>query len=197
LQALILALACLAAETPAAPQKQAAAPEPTALGKPLSHWARALNDKKSRDRKNAPLALATIGAPAVPALKKGLSSQDAFVRVGAAFALGRIGREAKAAVPALFKALDDDDRNVRALSASALAAIGERSADLVRAMEQWIESPDPILRMTGFGVLGRLGPAAQSAAPALRKQLGSRDPGVRAAAEEALKKIEPAPARRP
>jgi hypothetical protein len=31
----------------------------------------------------------------------------------------------------------------------------------------------------------------------LRKQLGSPDPGVRAAAEEALKKIEPAPARRP
>jgi HEAT repeat protein len=164
--------------------------EPTAAGKPLSYWERALGDKKSRDHKNAPLALATIGAPAVPVLSRTLAGRDPSLRIAASLALSRMGREARGAVPALFKALDDDNRHVRMLSAQTLVSVGERPGELVAVLVQWLDSTDPVLRVAAFGTLGRLGPAGKPAVPALRRHLQGKDSDARKLAAEALKEIE-------
>jgi len=63
--------------------------------------------------------------PLMQALKD--KSEDKEVRSSAAFALGSIGSEAKAAVPVLIEALKDKDNEVRSSAASALGPIGSEA----------------------------------------------------------------------
>jgi HEAT repeat protein len=53
-----------------------------------------------------------------------LKNSDANVRSNAAFALGRIGAEAKTALPQLVPLLKDSDADVRSNAAEALGRIG-------------------------------------------------------------------------
>ena len=51
-------------------------------------------------------ALARVGEPAVPALRKVLDGPDEILRVHAAYALGEFGPAARAAVPSLIRTLE-------------------------------------------------------------------------------------------
>ena len=77
-------------------------------------------------RGNAAEALRKIGPVAVPALIEALKNKDSEVGVrgGAAYVLGQISPEARAAVPALIQTLEDTDEYVRGTAADALAKIG-------------------------------------------------------------------------
>lgn len=87
--------------------------EPRYEGMRLNHWIEALRNKDDASHQSAPGALAKIGSPAVPALVEALRDEHKDVRSSAAYALGRIGPDAKAAVPALVEALKDEDEGVR------------------------------------------------------------------------------------
>jgi HEAT repeat protein len=71
----------------------------------------------------AAMALARIGAKAVPRLEKALDDELPQVRAGAALALGLIGSPARSAQPALTRLLLDRDRLVRTAAAGALEGI--------------------------------------------------------------------------
>ncbi len=96
-----------------------AEPEPRFKGKPTSHWITKLDEKKVESRREAVVALATIGP------------------------------EAKAAVPALIQAMDDDDSfNVRDFAVRALARLGPAAKDAIapvtsrpRRSARWARTP--------------------------------------------------------
>ena len=73
-------------------------------------------------------ALAAIGAAALPVLIDLLQAADEWARVNAAFALGEMDADARAAVPALVQALDDPSHFVVRTAADALGAIGAAEA---------------------------------------------------------------------
>ena len=100
------------------------------------------------------IALAGIGAPAVPALIDVLTGPNTEMRACAALTLSEIGPAAKAAVPALVRALRAEERLLDNAEADAL-------------------------RRYAIIALGRIGPDAKSAVPALNalldRELASKD----------------------
>jgi hypothetical protein len=92
----------------------------------IGKYTEQLTSDDAADRRQAAVALASLGpdaGPAVPALAAALADQDATVRQAAADALRQIGPSAGAAVPALTQALDDPDPGVRDSATQALTAI--------------------------------------------------------------------------
>jgi HEAT repeat protein len=84
---------------------------------------------------NAALALRGIGAPAVPALVKGLKNANPMVRARSALGLAKMDGAAKSAVPALKKALKDHDARVRLRVAYALWNADPKQPDEDAVME--------------------------------------------------------------
>jgi HEAT repeat protein len=74
--------------------------------------ATAMQDKFPAVRTAASQALAAIGKPAVPDLIRLLKSGDTNVRSRSAWALGKIGPDAKEAIPALTQAAKDPEASV-------------------------------------------------------------------------------------
>src|SRR5947209_3459409 len=77
-------------------------PPPSAHGKSVGEWVRALQDPDARLRQRAARTLGNAGAadPAVvPALAGALRDRDAGVRAEAALALMKIGPAAREAIP--------------------------------------------------------------------------------------------------
>lgn len=60
-----------------------------------------VRDPDARVRSFAASALSTFGSKAVPALEEALSDTDSGVRMSAAYALGKAGRDAHSALPPL------------------------------------------------------------------------------------------------
>jgi HEAT repeat protein len=106
-----------------------APPRPTLSGgKPVSHWAKALQGSPDpKARKEAAFKLGNVGPTdpaALPALLGALKDPDAAVRSEAILALVKFGPAALEAVPALTELRDrDDDPKVRTYAAKALAKL--------------------------------------------------------------------------
>jgi HEAT repeat protein len=101
-------------------------PPPSAHGKSVDEWVRALQGPDARLRQRAARTLGNAGAadPAVvPALAGALRDRDAGVRGEAALALMKIGPDAREAVPALTEARKDRDARVRTYAARALEKV--------------------------------------------------------------------------
>ena len=81
-------------------------------------------------------ALARIGAASVPSLVEALRDENPDVRAQAAWALARMGPEAREAVPSLAAALADEDDRVRQSAARALGQIGPDAAEAVGVLIQ-------------------------------------------------------------
>ncbi len=77
-----------------------------------------------RVRDMASDALVRIGAPAVPALTKAVSSKDETVRAAAAATLGKLGPAAMSSVSALEGGMNDPQEPVRLAAVRALARLG-------------------------------------------------------------------------
>ncbi|HEY7425577.1 MAG TPA: HEAT repeat domain-containing protein [Gemmataceae bacterium] len=131
--------------------------------------------------------------------QKELSDPDAKVRRSAAFALGRLGVDARSAVPALVQRLrEDSEARVRDMAASALGDIAkalkgdagdvwrDAAGTLVNVLKK--DEHAPVRRSAAYA-LGTFGPPGAGAAPALRQALGDQDASVRQNAAWALGQI--------
>lgn len=117
-------------------------------------------------------------------------------RRSAAFALGRMGRDATLALSALAKRAETDkDPGVRDMAASAIGSIlmdlppGSAARywdEAGKAMEQSLEDKDPRVRRSAAYAIGAFGRPGLTAAAALRKATRDRDPAVRQNAAWAL-----------
>ena len=144
-----------------------AAPEPTFLDKPVAHWQRQLDQP------------------------------DAKLRRAAAFALGKLGSDARAAVPGLVRALDDEEKTVAEAAAFALSEIGPSAAAALPALLRILDDPqaDARMRRGAACAIGGLRAGDKDAVRSLRQALRDRDASVRQNAAWALGQLPAAVAR--
>ena len=131
------------------------------------------------------------GSDAAEVLVDTLRGGDEHRRAWAAFLLGKLGTEAKAAVPALLERLHDELENpaVRCQALRAVVRIGPAHPPVVAALVLCLDDAHQDVRYTAVKALGKVGPRAGPAAPRLAALLGDVDPKVRTAAAEALRWI--------
>lgn len=114
--------------------------------------------------------LSVLGAQAVPALVRGLGSQNPEIRRACARQLGELLPPVDPALPALVERLADTDPAVADAARHALAKIGT-----VAVLVEALQSADPRIRRGAATVLVRL------------ENVNLKDPGETAAATEALR----------
>jgi HEAT repeat protein len=134
---------------------------------------------KDEVRGPASMTLAGMGSAAVPAVAAVLQDKDERVRVGAAYVLSRIGKDAKEAVPALAEALADQNLYVGYLAAEALAKIGPEAkaaapalaaalhTEAMRVDDAFPVGKGDALRDITAVALAKIGPDAKEAIPVL------------------------------
>ena len=147
-----------------------------------------LESPEAEFRQQVMAALAKIGPPAAcAALPKLISllklEKDKWNRIGAALALGALGKDHPEAISALLQALTDKDSRVRSYCAGALTQIGPQA---LPALQQQLKSGDPRLRKLSAVSIGNMGAAAGDAAGSLLALLNDPDIETRAAAVDAL-----------
>jgi HEAT repeat protein len=107
----------------------------------------------SSERGNAAFALGGIGRAAVPGLIETLERGDETARAWAAYALNRIGPDAKSAISALARALDDEWWWARQNAAIALGRIGPDAKSAVPALKQALKDENEQVREAAKGSL--------------------------------------------
>lgn len=181
-------------------------------------WPPLIKALRSASAETAESALAGIGDPVVPLLRKSLTNPDPRLRVGAAAALAQMANSSrivgaepsvfwppaeriaspsdmKAAKPELTALLSDPVPSVRAQAAIALASVDPSDKRAIPALIAIIGARNPKLRATAFTTLQLMGKAAKEAAPPITRALErSPDPRVRAQAARVLAAIGGAPA---
>jgi HEAT repeat protein len=100
---------------------------------------------------------------AVPALLRALDSEDVFVRITAAEALGKIGNPV--AIRRLLDTYDDPRPDVRRRVVMALQRIGvepraNAAAQVVPGLARALRDPEPLVRYTAESALRRLDTSA-------------------------------------
>jgi HEAT repeat protein len=121
-----------------------------------------------------------------------LAEEDVRARWYAAYALGQIGPEARAAVEPLMKILENprEHEYVRGNAAWALGRIGPGAEAAVPLLVETLSSRHLSVRRNAPLALGRMGSAAKDAAPRLRELLSDQDPTVVVHSALALWQIE-------
>jgi HEAT repeat protein len=94
----------------------------------------ALGDLAPEVRKQAGLALVSLGEDAVPSLREALKSPVPTLRRDAAQVLGQMGADAKAAAGDLALLLKDNEPPVRAAAAGAISAMGQEAQAVIPAL---------------------------------------------------------------
>jgi len=116
-------------------------------------------------------------------------------RAAAAFTLGRIGPQAKAAVPALIRAARDADLSVRMHSTQSLGLIGSAAVQASPILIERLNEPDPLSRWIAARALAHVGCRDTSAIPGLTALLNSTNANFACSAAVALWQIQPKPER--
>lgn len=144
----------------------------------------------------AVLALASYASaqesPSAAALR-GLKSSDAMVRENSAWAIGRLGMDARPAVPELLNTLaKDESSKVRQAAAWSLGSSGACDKDCVPGLWTALkDDSDSAVRALAAEGLGGFGSAALAAAPSLEAALGDAGVSVRVQAARALERVRP------
>ncbi len=121
---------------------------------------------------------------------RALKDKNTYNRDTAAYALGTMKTDAKAAIPALAELLKDKEPANRCAAARALETMAVETKGVLSALTAALNDEDINVVFYVARTLGQLGPQAKPAAPALRGVIGKdRHPHVRLPAAEALVKI--------
>lgn len=129
-------------------------------------------------------ALSNIGTPAIPTFIETLKNDNADVRAIGAMALGKLGSDASSAAPALAQALKDSDATVRGRAATALAQIGPSAAGSVISLAR--QSTNSGVRLTAVRVLGDMHSTDEALLQTLIGALSDSDAQIRLSAVKAL-----------
>jgi HEAT repeat protein len=136
--------------------------------------------------------LADEARPAAGPLVQALKDGNAFIRWGAARALGKMAAPPPAgAAVGLGGVLNDDSADVRLTAYAALQHYGPAAKEAVPALARAAANEDPEGRLLAIHTLAALGKEGKPAAPALVQALSAREVRVRAAAAEVLGKLGP------
>ncbi len=172
-------------------------------GHSVSYWVKALESDDVKVRKQAVLALGTMGAnaaEAVPALTVCLrKDDDGNVRGDAALSLSKMGAAAAPAVPSLIEALKDPDGYVRFNAAGALFHLKTASRPAIPALMEAVAADENKTNMNMFystiqamaaQALGRASSGTAEAVPFLMKTLKSETTdGMRIAVARSLGEV--------
>ena len=135
---------------------------------------------------------AAIAQESVEKLAEQLASADRDTKREAAYALEKLGAEAKGALPALIKALDEPDKQVWSHAVAAIASIGPEAKDAVPVLMDDLDSRksrgarDRERRQALFRSAHALSRIGVAAIPALTDALKGEDLGARIGAALAL-----------
>jgi HEAT repeat protein len=159
-----------------------------------------LQTKNEGLHSDAVYGLFTMRSEAIPGLIEALQDKQAEIEIrsGAAYALSRIGKEAKAAIPALTVALQEEDKLVKYNAAIALSRLStvETSKDwtyytydsleLLEGAEAKLKSDNARVRFNTAIALTHASDKPQNLVPILIEALQDEDPWIRSNAAEAL-----------
>jgi HEAT repeat protein len=167
--------------------------EPTAEGKPVSHWIGELKREDMGARLHASTVLRGMGAAAVPYLVQVLGQDKTDARLRVLNTLDQIGSAAKVALPAISALLRDDSPAVRITAAATIVGLDcERSEEVWPVLMAGLEGDDSFSASIAATTVGSLGADGARAVPALARLVKASDPQVQGAAMTALWKMGPA-----
>jgi len=149
----------------------------------------ALRDPGSYVPHAARAALQDLGADSLPALLRGLASDDHVTRAGCAWALAK---EQVIDVAERISALADDaEANVREAVAGALGRIGGATSAREAVLVRLCSDREPRVRTQAVQSLGLLAPLPDAGLAALADAIEDSRPAVRIAAAHALSSVTP------
>jgi len=126
---------------------------------------------------------------AVPVLAKCLLDEDLDIRIEAAKALNKYGKEGAKAIPSLEKMIAHGDSDSRIAMMNAAVSLGTDGSPTLGAVAKNLESSEPKVRIKAAETLGKFGKLAEAQIPILQKSLRDEDSNVRNAVSSALLKI--------
>lgn len=131
-----------------------------------------LGDENEDIRLRASVSLGHIGHGAVPQIVQALRHKNKTVRYWSAYALERMGPQAKPAVETLVEVLaNDDDFDTRGAAASALGAIGPDARAASAALASALKDREPRVRILAAEALVRIEKKPDAALALLGKEL--------------------------
>jgi HEAT repeat protein len=155
----------------------------------LPELTRVLKNSPPEVTRDALLAFAAVGRPAVPSMVRMLQYED--MRPLVARVLAALGAQAAEAVPALAEVLPKSEPLAQREILMTLAAIGPPAQAAVPQIVPLLKSDNPQARYGAAYALGRIGPPAVEAVPNLMAQLTSDDSFYRVTSAWALSHIAP------
>lgn len=114
----------------------------------------------------------------LPELRDMLENHDPKERMNAAFGIGHIGSEAKAAIPELINALDDREWSVRGAATFALGEIGPEAMEAAPKLLELLSKADDELQGLAIAVR-KIHPDADATVPLLIEALDTDRPVAR------------------
>jgi HEAT repeat protein len=155
-----------------------------------------LQTKNESLHSDAVYGLFTMRSEAIPGLIEALQDKQAEIEIrsGAAYALSRIGKKAKAAIPVLTIALQDEDKLVRYNAAIALSAVENSelsyySIYLENTSAAKLQDKNARVRYNTAIALAHATDKPQNLVSILIEALQDKDPWIRSNAAEALGQI--------
>lgn len=126
---------------------------------------------------------------AVPVLAKCLLEEDLDIRIEAAKALKKYGKEGLKALPSLEKMIASGDSDSRIAMMNAAVSLGTDGSPTLGEVAKNLQSEEPKVRIKAAETLGKFGKLSEAQIPKLQKSLNDEDSNVRNAVSSALLKI--------
>jgi beta-lactamase regulating signal transducer with metallopeptidase domain/HEAT repeat protein len=152
-----------------------------------------LSDEDEKVVREGYMAIARIGAPALPALTQAVGGKNRTERLSGIWALREMRDRARSAVPVLLKAMKNDDVATRSSAMGAVEMIDSHANGYVPALIEALKDKDADMRRDTAATLRELSKVedAKKAIPALLEALRDEDSVVRLNAIQALVLIGP------
>ena len=126
---------------------------------------------------------------AVPVLAKCLLEEDLDIRIAAANALKKYGKEGLKALPSLEKMIANGDSDSRIAMMNVAVSLGTDGSPTLGEVAKNLQSEEPKVRIKAAETLGKFGKLSEAQIPKLQKSLNDEDSNVRNAVSSALLKI--------